>query len=221
MSFRSPFDQPQANPADPYTDYKNVIMASPKKDLKDVLDEIIEDVRKDNLTNAEARELKDMIRKRAPKLVPKELTVQELASMYVKYFETAKRGNQEEFIRLKEGAPSELKDLIRDAHEGMLPDDETYRFIHDAMLIIADIEDTDEPHEQIDSDVDVYNSDLLAWVSSNLARAEYVDDAVKDFGYPEEGGLFKALMMGQYKEREEVYYSVLKGLQKIIEGNVE
>lgn len=222
-AFRSPFDQPTPNPGDPFTDYKNVIMAAKKKDLPEIWDEIKADHKKNLLTHDEYNELRDMVMARSPKLKSKLITVQDLASKYLKYFETKKRKDDDEYIVLKDGTPQELKDLAYAAHQGMTPDDYKYEFVQAALRIIADKEDEDlnEPHEQIDGDVDVYNSQLLKWVSSNLGRSEYVDEAVKTFGgYPEEG-LFKALMYGQYAEREEVYFNVLGSLREIIEDMEE
>lgn len=151
-------------------------------------------------------------------------TLNDKATEALSHFETAKRDDGEKtFIRTKEGTPQWVTDLIFAAHDNgeMLPNDERYKFIQDALYILSEIEDADEPHERIDSDVDVYNHDLLQWVASHLSRAYYVDEAIKEFGWNEERGLFGALMVGQYSERMEVYNSVKQSLEALIEDEDE
>lgn len=57
-------------------------------------------------------------------------------------------------------------------------------------------------HERADSWVDVYNSDLLDWLSENYANATLVENAIEEFGWP--GDFFKALMQGQYLDNSEL-----------------
>jgi len=72
----------------------------------------------------------------------------------------------------------------------------------------------DAIHEIADSNVDVYNYDLLKWLPDNYDK---VEDAIAEFGFPENGGqpdMIKAIMMGQYKENEEVLYEALEELKE-------
>ena len=57
---------------------------------------------------------------------------------------------------------------------------------------------------------DVMNVDLLRWVSSNLTRMAYVDEALEEYGMKD---LAHALMAGQAAEMGEVYDYVLSGLE--------
>lgn len=145
------------------------------------------------------------------------MTIQELARQYADLFVTKKRDNGDTYlcIELDDKNP-ELMDLIRNAHDGLMPDDYKYQFIHDALEAIALVEVEDDLNN-IDLEPDIYNCDLLKWVSSNLTRAAYVDDAIRDYEYD---GLFNALQNGQSYEKNEVLHSVLSSLTSIIENGV-
>ncbi len=139
-----------------------------------------------------------------------------LATLALEHFETFTRSDSNEhFYKLTDTRPEWLYDLVQSAHDGMFPDDFKYEFIHDALSIIAEDDyDEDRVSESIDSDVDVYTHRLLSWISSNLGRMSYVDDAVSEYGWPEQG-LSQALMQGQYREREEVYNAVCSALDDV------
>jgi len=146
-----------------------------------------------------------------------DITVQELAGEFSKYFKKQKQNNGQEIIILEDGRPEELYETVQEAHGDMFPDDFKYEFIKDAINDIASSEDPEEEAgELIDSDVDVYTHDLTKWLGSRNDRFGYVDEAVKEMGHSEDG-IMKEIMMGQYKEREEVYYAVLNRLKKILE----
>lgn len=139
------------------------------------------------------------------------MNIQELAQQYASWFETATRGLDTNFIRLKT-TDENISTLIYEAHKGSLPDDYKYQFVHEALELIAEYEELDE----IGVEADIYNSDLLKWLSSNLNRADYVDEAVSEYGYE---NLYTALRYGQMLEKDEVLQSVRRSLDKILEDN--
>jgi predicted DNA-binding protein len=143
-----------------------------------------------------------------------DVTVQELADEYYKNFEKKKRDNGEEFWVKKDGAPEELGELVREAHGDMFPDDYKYEFIEEALARISETED-ENSLESPELEPDVYTHDRLKWLSSNLGRPYYVDEAIKDFGKADT--IIDDIGMGQLKEKEEVYFAVLQGLKKILE----
>jgi hypothetical protein len=53
------------------------------------------------------------------------------ATLALRWFETARRPDGSEFVRLREGAPPELRDLVYQAHGRgqMMPDDWRYCFV--------------------------------------------------------------------------------------------
>lgn len=150
-----------------------------------------------------------------------EMTLEELAGEAAAWFETGKREGRDEhvdayFVRLKEGAPEWLRDLVHDAHGDLLPDDWRYSCIRSALDSIAD--GNDDAGEFADSEADVYNAPLTAWLSSNLSRGGYVDEAIEEFGYPGDRGIFGAIAMGQYMEATEVFGSVYASLESRLES---
>lgn len=137
------------------------------------------------------------------------MTIQELANKYSEWFETAKRKDDTDFIRLRT-EDENIKNLIYDAHDGMLPDDFKYQFIHEALEAIAECSDPND----IQLESDVYNSDLLKWVSSHLTRSSYADETVENWKYT---SFFQVLAAAQYEEKREVLSSVRFSLEKILE----
>jgi hypothetical protein len=140
--------------------------------------------------------------------------VQKKAINALKWFETKNRDSGESFYSLKDSAPQELKDMIRAAHDKMLPDDYKYAYVVDALEAVEAYEDIDNIESEIEADV--YNSDLLKWLSSNLTRAEYVDEYVEEFGISglKDFDLYKIISGGQYLERVEVFNVVRSFLEE-------
>ncbi len=142
------------------------------------------------------------------------MTIQDLARQYADLFVTKERDNRDKFLCVEDHSNIPLMELIRNAHDEMMPDDYKYQFIHEALEGIAESDDTDD----IGIEADIYNSDLLKWVSSNLTRASYVDRAIAEIdGYD---NLWQALSNGQYLERYEILHSVISSLESIIEKGV-
>ena len=130
------------------------------------------------------------------------MTVQEKATEYRAMFETAKRDDGSQYWRAKE---QQLRELCYAAHGDMLSDDERYRFIVDALDILAEygIADDGSDDDALDSiEADIMTADLTDWLSSSVTRASYVDDAVSHYGWTD---TVHALQQGQYEERREVY----------------
>lgn len=70
--------------------------------------------------------------------------------------------------------------------------------------------------ECADSNVDVYNYDLLKWLPDNY---NYVEDAIEEFGFPTNDGkpdMIKAIMQGQYKQNEEALTEAWEDLKSDI-----
>jgi len=144
------------------------------------------------------------------------MTIQELASHYSKMFIRDIRDDGTEYVKTIDDRPEELTELIYDAHGNMMPDDWKYKFIEESLNQIAETEDEDDL-DFPNIEPDIYNSVLLQWLSSNLTRAEYFDEAVEEYGWNDEG-FYWNLMAAQVKEKEEVYFSVLSSLRKIKEN---
>jgi hypothetical protein len=144
-----------------------------------------------------------------------EVTVQELAKEYNRYFVRDERKDGKKFWKTKDERPQELHDLIMEAHGDMMPDDYRYEFIESSLSIIAESEDPDESIDQVDESVDIYTHELIDWLGSRTDRYGFVDEAVEDMGHGD--SITDDITRGQMKEREEVHSSVLQSLRKILE----
>ena len=111
------------------------------------------------------------------------------------------------------------QEFFHHAHGDMLPDDFRYKMIHDILSDMSSYDNIDEidSFELCDSNVPIYNHELLQWVSSHGSRSSYVDDAVSEFGYPIDEGLINALQMGYFMELEEVYGLIMEWINDNVE----
>ena len=64
--------------------------------------------------------------------------------------------------------------------------------------------------EWADSHTEIYTTEIFKWYSQSADRYYYADDAIKDVGYDEDGGIINALQMGIYKCLEKFAYAVFK-----------
>jgi hypothetical protein len=121
-------------------------------------------------------------------------------------------------VLVLEDAPSWTTDLCRDAHGDMMPDDHKYRFIKESLdAIIESITGGDEGELFTQVEPDIYAHDLLTWVSSNIMRVTYVDNAVENYGHGE--SVIDDIGMGQLVEKNEVLDLVTRTLEKLeVEG---
>ena len=130
------------------------------------------------------------------------------------YFEYATRADDESrYARTKPNTPGWVQDLVHDAHGDMLPDDWRYACVMSALDWIHEHE-SDDSHEFADGMADVYTSARFAWLSSNLSRQGYVDEALADFGWEPDSGIAAAIGLGQYAEASEVFGSVWHSLEE-------
>lgn len=146
--------------------------------------------------------------------------LQKLADEVRGHFETFTReGDSTRYWRVKDrkDVPEWITDLCHAAHSDMLPDDHKYEFIVDALDALAENEDPDD----INLEPDIYNADLLRWVSSHLERSGYVEEAISDASGGVYPGFFESLMLGQAAEKSEVLYSVRSSLEAHIEDEPE
>ena len=109
-----------------------------------------------------------------------------------------------------ESEEAEIKELCYAAHDDMMPDDWKYRFIVDALDLIAEADDVDD----VTIEPDIYTADLTAWLASHNGRVYYLTQALEEYG---ETDGFRALACAQAFEREEVYFSVLSSIREMVE----
>ena len=151
-------------------------------------------------------------------------SVTELAGLLYDAFQMKTRANGESFVCLKDESPEWMTDVCREAHAGanMLPDDFRYALIKEAAGAIHDAgKDADlaDAGDTFTDAVEVYTANLCAWAASHPLRSAYCDDALSEYGKPE--NLSQLLMWGQAMERREVFDSVAASLAGLTDDEAE
>jgi len=156
-------------------------------------------------------------------------TTTTLARALADAFETAKRDNGDEFVRLREGSPEWMQEAIFAAHgDGdMLPNDWSYRLcssmadgIAEALEYDADADLDDALHEIADGAVPVYTGQRLDWLASHLHRMGMVDEAIEEAGGlsgKDGSGIAEAIGWAILRECE----AIGRALVDAIEGEAE
>ncbi len=137
-------------------------------------------------------------------------TIQEAAREYLTFFEVRSIESGEVW-RPAEGAPPELMRIVRDAHGGYMPDDHRYRFIVEALELVAECENV----ERVEVIPDNQASRLTGWLNSKINRLEYMTRAMAEF---ESKDSLQLLTAAQYIERREVLEAVIDTLRSIHGG---
>lgn len=151
-------------------------------------------------------------------------SMQTLAGDAFDAFETATRPDGETtFVRLKDNAPDWVQPIVYAAHGDLLPDDWRYDCAWSAFGAIHDAsEDADiseVSHEFADGHADIYTAARFDWLSSNLERQGYVDEAARQFGPADD--VAAAVGMGQYLEAQEVFNTVAEKLAELSDDEDE
>ncbi len=115
------------------------------------------------------------------------------------------------------GDPQWIQDMIYACHyNGMLPDDYIYEWVYEFCREISELNEDDDPLD-IEVHGDTYTHDLLKWLSSNLARIDFVEDAFDESGWTDKCDLVLMIGIGQEKEMQEVLYTIIDKLQDRID----
>ena len=104
----------------------------------------------------------------------------------------------------KVGDPQWIQDMIHERHyQGMLPDDFVFENVYLFCKEISELDENDDPH-YIEVHGDTYTHYLLKWLSSNLARIDFVEDAFDDSGWTALNCYLRQMIgIGQEKELDE------------------
>lgn len=139
------------------------------------------------------------------------MELDELAKHASSFIVTKTRPDGESFITIKKRRPTWLMDMAKTVHDSgrWLPDDYKYEYMDQALDLLADGVDPEDPQLE----ADVYTSDLYKWLTSHMERASYVDEAVKELGHSNQG-VVGDIMMGQVREKEEVFRLVVEVLNE-------
>jgi hypothetical protein len=136
----------------------------------------------------------------------------------LEWFDHVKRG-EDTITVLKEGAPEALRDAIHEAHGDRLPDDWIYDKFEEILYRLSEyeIDNMDKfeeyRHEIVDVLVDIYNTDLTAWMAASIDNVAEIDEAVAELGAPD--GVIKSIQYGQYKLLDEIYSVIINYIEKL------
>lgn len=143
---------------------------------------------------------------------------------FARCFVTDKRDDGSEFWKRKDSSPDWANDACFAAHGGQFPNDWRYSFIAHLADALRDwASDSHNPddeldfggfdaHETVDSLVDVYMSELTAWLNSRVDRYCYIDEARDEGLIPDDADEIKRLQIGQYQEISETCYLLINFL---------
>lgn len=146
------------------------------------------------------------------------MTIQAIAQDLYAAFATSTRVNGDTFYRLKTGSPRWMKVAVKAAHDNgnIRPDDWRFQAIHDVAELLAECSDPDDI--DLESLVDVYDSELLAWLESSTWRMSYCDDALTEAICNQWGlSMSGAMMRGQLYEYREILDQLLHALSLVDE----
>ena len=134
--------------------------------------------------------------------------------------EPVERDGVQVYVTDKDATTLDIQAMCRDAHGGLFPDDRRYSFIVEALNRITEYDDLDEAADEIEADI--YYADRLAWLASHVLRAEYVDEAAREYGSNPTGfDTIEAIGLGQYAERREVFDLVRAWIEERAEDDEE
>jgi hypothetical protein len=105
--------------------------------------------------------------------------------------------------------------MIHDCHyKGMLPDDYVFKWVYEFCDEISKLNVDEDPLDiEVGAD-DTYTHDLLKWLSSNLARIDFMEDALNEYWDNTKECDFACFMgIAQEKEMQEVLFTVVDKLQ--------
>lgn len=111
------------------------------------------------------------------------------------FFVVPTRDDGGRYYNLTDDRPDWLAEAVQDAHDGEWPNDWRYEICADIIYRLQDDPDM-EPYEIAGELVDIYNADLLGWVSEYMTRIGYVDEAAAENGL--DGGIIGQISRGQY-----------------------
>lgn len=148
-------------------------------------------------------------------------TLATLAAAFASAFMTKAFDNGESRIVLRDGAPDWMTEIVREAHDGMMPNDQSYSMI---LAVANDIDDLlsydpetdldDIRHERIDSLIPVYNTERTAWLASHLDRGEYVNEAIRTYGTgTQTPDIYDLLALGIDVELVMIWEAIERGLR--------
>ena len=97
-----------------------------------------------------------------------------------------------------------------------MDEDSVYEYTVETIdhVINGDLSDEEDIYESVDSDTDVYTSDLTEWLNRSNKNVGYLTEALEESDVKDG---FKALQIAQLKAREEVYSEIFDTLSDLVD----
>lgn len=144
------------------------------------------------------------------------MTLIETLDQFAAQFQRKTRDNGEEFICLRDGAPNWIVNAMFAAHDhgDMMPNDWSYRIAADVVCqLCSDVGNgsdiADAADYAVDAAVPCYNAERTDWLASHLHRGFYVDEAVSEYGWPKDGGIYQAIAYGIAFEARQIADAII------------
>lgn len=136
--------------------------------------------------------------------------VRVLAKLMIRQLKIKHTDNQDQVV-LKDQAPEWMQQVIQTIQENDTLDEEIYLFLNQCLHSITTNVSLDDTIDSLKPDS--YNKDLLRWLCSSILRAEYVNQAVEEYGFcSNKFDIFIALQNAQMIEKFEVFSRLVNAL---------
>ena len=159
------------------------------------------------------------------------MTFQDIMKELSAAFVSDTRTDGGRFWKLRDDAPKWLQGsdfalAVHQAVDDRAPDD----WVYESMAHLADtmagydFDDADAARDSVseiaDGAVDVYTSDLTAWLASRLDNVALVTEAREELG-PSDDGVDREIMRGQYLGLERIAYAIILAVEEEAEAREE
>ena len=148
----------------------------------------------------------------------KEKTLKGVINEMYENFELARRDDGTNFYRTKKTIDWQ-RDIIFNAHQDRMPNDDCYDRIHSILCDLINIDDDATRDDAIDyvlqSDyVDCYTYDLTKWLNDDNRNVYYLTQAISEHGATDG---FNALQTAQYIYINEIAYALIDGIDEYLQ----
>lgn len=146
-------------------------------------------------------------------------TLSHAAGLLLSSLEMAERSDGSPFLRLSSSAPSWASSVIREAHDGELPNDSRYELIRDALSALSDQAFSDEEEardsiQELSLDLVPHGTcELLQWFADRADRLSSCDEALES-GRISELSAYELLSEGFRLTAEETLSSLISSLEE-------
>ena len=145
------------------------------------------------------------------------MTIKERAAGALHYFDHVERETTDSkvILVLKDDAPQQLRDMVRDAHLGLVSNDTSVRMIYELLCALSDAHDDSEVDGILaEFEPPIYYRELIDWLGSDTTRVDYADDAIERLrAVGSEFNLLDVLRLAYKLEIEEIAAVIVNELK--------